>query len=215
MRTSVAKAATGLGVITLVSLALMGSPELALAAPADADGTDPGVAPSGLEAAEASPGDTAPAASGTAPPPPVVDFDRLLRLPTSYKDSARQHGGSTAGDWRRRFAEADEAVEKAKRNLQATQSELQHTAADSGQWQMGAPGLGKPDAEHSTVSFKLRTLMREQRSELEAAKKQQRDLRIEADLRAVPGAWRRPEGQPDPDETRDPGADGLPLEGGG
>jgi hypothetical protein len=133
-----------------------------------------------------------------APPPPDVDLDRLLRLPTSYTSQAQRHRGATASDWRARFAEADGGLEASRSRLSDAQKKMEHTAADSAQWQMGAPGLGNPDAEHATVSYKLRAEIRTLRDELTQAEKRRKDLTIEADLAGVPDSWRRPEGTPAP-----------------
>ena len=141
---------------------------------------------------------SAPAPVGDPPPPPEVDFDRLMRLPSSYTSGAARQGGATASDWRVRFAEADASLADAKQSLSDAQSKLEHTAADSSQWQMGAPGLGTPDAEHATVSYKLRAEIRSLREELAQAEKKRKDLAIEADLSGVPDSWRRPEGDSTP-----------------
>jgi hypothetical protein len=143
-------------------------------------------------------------AADKGPPPdpaPAVDIDRLLRLPTSYDagEATIRYGSSTATDWRERFSEANEALEKAQSRLAETQSQLGSMASDSSQWQMGAPGLGKPDAEHGTVSYKLRAELRTQRDDLVVAEKQHKQLAIEADLAGVPEALRHSEGQPEPE----------------
>jgi hypothetical protein len=133
-----------------------------------------------------------------------VNLDRLLRLPTSYYDSANRHGGATAREWRTRFAEASATVERKRRELADTQAELGHTASDGSQWQMGAPGLGNPDTEHSTVSHKLRSQVRTLREDVAVAERRQKDLVIEADLAGVPEPWRRPVGQPASGEADEP-----------
>ena len=133
-----------------------------------------------------------------------MNLDRLLRLPTSYYDSANRYGGARASEWRTRFAEASATVERKRRELAEAQEELGHTASDSSQWQMGAPGLGSPDPEHSTVSHKLRSQVRELREDVAAAERGQKDLVIEADLVGVPESWRRPEGQPASGEADEP-----------
>ena len=140
-------------------------------------------------------------ASADPAPPPTVNLDRLLRLPTAYYDGANRYGGAGPSEWRTRFAEARAAIERARRELAETQEQLGHTAADSSQWQMGAPGLGNPDPEHSTVSHKLRSQVRTLREGMVAAERQLKDLDIEADLVGVPQPWRRPEGQAAPGEV--------------
>ena len=182
-----------------VALLIVG---LAVANPAEA-APDESAEPRGSAGSGEVVAPTAPPTAGSEPPPPKVDIDRLLRLPTSYTsgsydDGAPRQRGATASDWRRRFAEADEALDGAKRNLSDAQSKLEHTAADSAQWQMGAPGLGTPDADHATVSYKLRAQIRTLRDELEVAEKKRKDLAIEADLAGVPDTWRRPSGEAEP-----------------
>ena len=139
-------------------------------------------------------GGLASAADGDAPsePAPAVDLDRLLRLPSSYDagTATSRYGSSTASDWRERFAEANGSLEKAQHRLAETQSQLGNMASDSSQWQMGAPGLGSSDAEHATVSYKLRAQLRELRDDLVVAEKRHKQLVVEADLAGVPQGLR-------------------------
>ena len=128
-------------------------------------------------------------------PPPTVDLDRLLRLPRSYQASTNRHGGGTAASWRTRFLESSAAAEEVRQTLAAAQAQLENAAATSSQWQLGAPGLGSPDAEHATVSYKLRSQIRQLRDDVVTAEKSHQELMIEADLAGVPQSWRRPEGQ--------------------
>jgi hypothetical protein len=165
------------------------------------------VAASGADLGESSPASEP--GRGTDPssgaPPPDVDLDQLLRLPNSYDAGGGgrngRYGNSSPTDWRNRFADSNSAVDRARKDLADMQEELGTTAADSSQWQMGAPGLGKPDAEHATVSYKLRVQIRDLRKELQEAEKRHKELVIEADLAGVPAAWRRPHGEEPPEEA--------------
>lgn len=134
-------------------------------------------------------------ANSALPPtaPPQVEFERLFRLPKSYNAGGGRHRGVTSEGWRTRFAETSSAVASAQRELADAQDALENTAADSSQWQMGAPGLGQSNADHASVSYKLRAQIRGLRDDVAAAEQQQRELVIEADLAGVPDSWRVPE----------------------
>jgi len=123
--------------------------------------------------------------------PPSVGLERLLRLPDSYSGGAVTRGGATRSEWRERFAEVRQTIAEAKGDLAETQERLEQAAGDGSQWTASAPGLSSPsDPNNTTVSYKLRQQLREQRERVEEAEALLLDLQVRADLAEVPADWR-------------------------
>ncbi len=121
---------------------------------------------------------------------PVVDLDRLLRLPDSYVADGERRSGASRSEWRARFFEAREQLDELRDEIDRLQAKMEGLAGDSGTWAAGAPGLGAPDPKNSTLSYKLRQEIRRTREEIDEAERMLRDLRVQADLADVPEAWR-------------------------
>jgi len=125
-------------------------------------------------------------------------LDALLKLPTGYRTqrpSAPSVAGASEAEWRRRFLETRESLSEARQNLAETKHELDTAAASSGgsQWSIAPPsggGGGGADASASPLSFKLRQRLRANRSDLEIAERNIRELKIQANLAGVPKSWR-------------------------
>jgi len=122
--------------------------------------------------------------------PPDVGLDQLLRLPDGYRDARTQRSGATASEWRSRYEKAVADISEAQLALERAQRELEETASDSSQWQMGAPGAGGATTENGPVSFRLREEIRRQRDLLAEARRRFRELEVSADLADVPPEWR-------------------------
>ncbi len=122
---------------------------------------------------------------------PVVDLDRLLRLPPSEEDLRPnpRPGGATRSEWSARFSEARADLENARVALAAAQKELEELAEDSSTWQMAVPGATANANENSPISFRLVQEIRRQREEVEHNQSRLRELVVEANLAGVPEAW--------------------------
>lgn len=121
---------------------------------------------------------------------PAIDLDLLLKLPESYVASGERRGGASRSEWRARFFEASERLSQRQDDLARFQGQMEGMAGDSSTWSVGAPGLGNSDPKNSTLSYKLRQDIRRAREEIDEAERALRELRIQADLADVPGAWR-------------------------
>ena len=122
---------------------------------------------------------------------PVVDLDRLLRLPPSEEDLRPnpRPGGATRSEWSARFSEARADLENARVALAAAQKELEELAEDSSTWQMAVPGATANASENSPISFRLVQEIRRQREEVEHNQHRLRELGVEANLAGVPEEW--------------------------
>jgi hypothetical protein len=134
----------------------------------------------------------APAAEpAKAEPPPAVELDRLLKLPSTVEQVQREQiGSATKSQWRARFASARAEHEAALAGLEAAQKKLGTVAEDSEAWQMAPPGAGAAGASEAPVDYQLRQELRRQREDLIRSEKNLRELTIEADLAGVPADWR-------------------------
>ncbi len=126
-----------------------------------------------------------------AEPPPAVELDRLLKLPSTVEQVQREQiGSATKSQWRARFASARAEHEAALAGLEAAQKKLGTVAEDSEAWQMAPPGAGAAGASEAPVDYQLRQEVRRQREDLIRSEKNLRELTIEADLAGVPADWR-------------------------
>ncbi len=121
---------------------------------------------------------------------PVVDLDKLLKLPRSVEYGVEKRGGATANEWRERFLSAHTELDDARAELAKSREELEAVATNSEDWQFAPPGLGGANSASSPVSYQLREAIKRQRSEVERTERQLKDLSVEADLASVPQSWR-------------------------
>ncbi len=134
---------------------------------------------------------------------PVIGLDKLMKLPDSYSAPAaeRRGKGLTADQWRDRFAAADRDVVTAEKDLRNAQAALEKLAGSTSSWQMSAPGMlgggtAGSDGETGPVSFRLREAVRMRKVAVEGAKRDRRELVVEANLAGVPDDWRTPIEEP-------------------
>lgn len=171
----------------------------------------PLMAHSAAEEGEAEPGTSLPAlsvlgksAQGQEPGP---GLDALLQIPSGYlAPEGRTVGGAGESEWRRRFAQAHEQLERAQTALAETKQALDRAADGGGssQWAVAPPGASNAGGPTSSpLSFKLRQELLRQREALDAAERSLRDLRIEADLVGVPVDWRGDRDTPMPKRLPD------------
>lgn len=161
----------------LAVLLLSASGAAAQTAPASDAPTGPG-SDGPLVPVERAPGDDA----------PRVGLDDLLRLPSGYGAEARPRGGANEAEWRARFEAARQDIEAAREKLAELDAELDKTSQSSSSWQVSAPGSSDPQA--SPLSLRLRQDIKAERARIAEAERRLRSLHVEADLAAVPAAWR-------------------------
>jgi len=133
-----------------------------------------------------------PALAEDAPPPPIVELDRLLVLPHSLELEPETRGGETKAEWRARFQSARQDLAEARAALAKTQAKLEDVASDSSSWKMGAPGLGGADLGASAdapLDYSLSNEMRRNREEVARSERRLSELEIEAGLAGVPRDW--------------------------
>jgi len=145
------------------------------------------------DASDAKPGEVLvpverPAGPGDAAPPREVDLDDLLRLPSGYGAEVERRGGATASEWRARFGSARQEIEDARKKLAELDAELDKASGSASAWQVSAPGSSDPQA--SPLSLRLRQDIKAERARIEEGERQLRALEVQADLAAVPPAWR-------------------------
>jgi hypothetical protein len=138
--------------------------------------------------------------------PPVVELDRLLKLPSSLELEPEVRGGATRAEWRARFQTAREDLAKARAALARTQAKLEEVASDSSAWKMGAPGLGggQQSASQGPLDYAISNEMKRNREELQRSERRLSELEVEANLAGVPESWRAAE----------PSAEAAPQESG-
>ncbi len=132
--------------------------------------------------------DTSPPPSPSGPAKPV-DLDRLLKLPSSVEFDVEKKGGATRTEWRARFQQARDEVQKARAGLEKAEKALE-TGAEKSPWQMTAPGVQATTQSESTANFSLSQEVKHQREEVKRTEKHLRDLEVEANLAGVPPDWR-------------------------
>lgn len=120
---------------------------------------------------------------------PDIGLENLLKLPSSWEGSEQTRRGLSAGQWRARFAGLAKEQQAVEEGLREARRELDGMAGQGGgPWQMGAPGSN--NTEVTPMSFKHRELIRSGKEQLEAIRRRERALNIEADMAGVPEAWR-------------------------
>ena len=129
---------------------------------------------------------------------PDIGLENLLKLPSSWEGTEEKRQGLSAVQWRARFsglANEQRAMEKV---LADAREELDGMVEQGGggPWQMGAPGSN--NTEVTPMSFKHRELIRSGKERLEALRRRERALNIEADIAGVPESWRVFELPPEP-----------------
>ncbi len=125
-----------------------------------------------------------------APPPPApnVTLDKLLKLPDSMEYDVERKGGATRSEWRTRFREARDQLEKAKARKAEAQKKLEGSASDSS-WRFAPPGAS--GATDATENYKLIQEVKREDAEIQRLDKRLRDLEVEANLAGVPEDWRK------------------------
>ncbi len=135
-------------------------------------------------------------------PAPPVALDALFRLPSQTpRIEQPERGGATQKEWLERFDLARGDLARAEARLEATQAELETLASGSQSWQVAAPG-GQPGGDTGPLSFRLRQQIRRDREEVETAKRNLTELRVEAELAGVPPDWT---GEPAPEPVEEAG----------
>jgi hypothetical protein len=132
-------------------------------------------------------------------PPPVIELDQLLKLPSSLELEPEVRGGATRAEWRSRFQSAREELAAARVALARTQAKLEDVASESSAWKMGAPGLGggQPSASQGPLDYAISTEMKRNREELQRSERRLSELEVEANLAGVPDSWRQTEAPPE------------------
>lgn len=133
--------------------------------------------------------------------PSGVGLGQLLKLPDSYRVEPQGRSRRSEEDWRVRFSHADEEIVAAERELKRLQETLGRRAGETSAYQMTAPGMGSGSAaggtENAPMSFPLRERIRRQKELVVEAKRDRRDLVVEANLADIPKAWRAPRQDPE------------------
>jgi hypothetical protein len=127
-----------------------------------------------------------------APATPVIELDRLLKLPDSLEIAPETRGGTTKAEWRARFQSAREELAAARADLAKSQAKLEEMAGGTSAWKMGAPGLGAIDTsatKDAPLDYNLSNEMRRNREEVERSERRLTELEIEANLAGVPADW--------------------------
>ena len=139
-----------------------------------------------------------PCSAGDTPPPPPpagsepakpVDLERLLKLPSSVEFDVEKKGGATKTEWRARFQQARDEVQKARAGLEKAEKALE-TGAEKSTWSVAPPGVQATTPTESTANFSLSQEVKHQREEVKRTEKHLRDLEVEANLAGVPADWR-------------------------
>ena len=129
------------------------------------------------------------------PPPPAqgaakpVDLERLLKLPSSVEYDVEKKGGATKTEWRARFQQARDEVQKARAGLEKAEKALE-SGAEKSPWSVAPPGVQATTQTESTANFSLSQDVKHQREEVKRTETHLRDLEIEANLAGVPADWR-------------------------
>ena len=121
-----------------------------------------------------------------------------MKLPDTYRVEAAGHKRGTEEQWRARFERAASEIGEAETNLRRLQERMASMADETSAYQMTAPGLGggggggggSADNENSPMSFPLREQIRQAKDALTLAKRNQRDLVVQANLAGIPETWR-------------------------
>ncbi|MBW2393886.1 MAG: hypothetical protein JRG95_06410 [Deltaproteobacteria bacterium] len=120
---------------------------------------------------------------------PHVALDRLLELPDGRTYEIEKKGGRTPSEWRRRFTRVREALELEESALADSERELEEIAASTEPWQIAPPLPGATTVD-APLDYRLRQEIRRHRSEIERLEGRLQNLKVEADLAAVPPDWR-------------------------
>lgn len=129
--------------------------------------------------------------AGSGAPGQPVQLDQLLKLPSGLNYGIQTRGGMTPGEWRKRFAEIEGALNVERKALELAQAKLADAAGSQENWQVAPalPGVAASAAD-SPVDYALRQDIKRHRAEIERLERQLRDLEIEANLAGVPDEWR-------------------------
>jgi hypothetical protein len=122
-----------------------------------------------------------------------VPIDRLFELPSGFeaRPAERRKGGSES-EWRARFAEARERLQRSQATLAASKAELAEQAESSNAWSVAPPvgGMAKNTSD-APLNYELSQRIKRAQREVDDARKDLLDLEVEANLAGVPEAWRR------------------------
>ena len=106
-------------------------------------------------------------------------------------DGQRRAGGGET-EWRARFFEANDSLERATIELKRSKVELANLAEESNAWTLAAPIGGATAATNDApLSYELRQRIKRQEAAVASARRALVDLEIEANLANVPEDWRR------------------------
>ena len=125
--------------------------------------------------------------SQSAPPPPELELDRLLRIPRGAIAAPELRGGKDRATWASEFSGAREEVQGLELRIRETQEQLREAAPQD--WSFSPTGGGAPS---DPEVLKLRALLRRDRQSLQAALKRLQELEVEASLAGAPASWREP-----------------------
>ena len=128
-------------------------------------------------------------------PAPVVPLDKLFELPSGFEArKAPSRAGFGATEWRARFSEARQRVERSTVALAGAKRELAELAESSNAWAVAPPVGGIPNSKDSPLNYQLSQRIKQDQREVDAAKRNLLDLEVSANLAGVPDGWRRERG---------------------
>jgi hypothetical protein len=126
--------------------------------------------------------------------PPVVDLDKLRKLPSSLEFEPANRGSASKGEWMDRFETARSELAEARDALAKTKAKLAEAPGAGSAWQMAAPGMGGDDPGSGTrdqpLDYNLAAELRRNREEVARCERRLTELEIEANLAGVPDDWR-------------------------
>jgi len=145
-------------------------------------------------AIRAKPDASQPAEPEDATPPPSVELDSLLKLPSDMSFQNERRHGASVEEWKARFREGRAEIRHAQEELERTKTELDELAGGGagGQWNIAPPGSNQTEVQ--PLSYKLREELKRNRARLAEAERKYKQLQVEADLAGVPQDWRGADG---------------------
>lgn len=124
------------------------------------------------------------------PPPPAVELDRLLQLPSSLDYSVETRGGDTPGEWRSRFRTLRDALTEERAALRDAEARMEEAAGSAAAWQVAPPIPGASANPDAPLDYQLRQEIKRRRAEIDRLERELSELEIEANLAGVPADWR-------------------------
>jgi hypothetical protein len=125
------------------------------------------------------------------PSPPVVELDRLLKIPDTLEFEPATRGSNTRAEWRERFEKARAELAEARAALAKSQAKMKEMADGKSAWKMSPPGLGSADTTNPDMpmDYSLSNEMRRNREDVQRGERRLTELEIEANLAGVPREW--------------------------